>query len=109
MLLDDPDRIPDTAYLPPLLMVVLVLQMVLVIELDPERILRDRERTLRLTDLLNKGGLLRVTTERGTDFSCEMVKGTDAIYPVMAIIPRAPLYAPSGWAFRKVLRRGSTS
>lgn len=38
MLLDDPDRIPDTAYLPPLLMVVLVLQMVLVIELDPERI-----------------------------------------------------------------------
>jgi len=38
MLLDDPDRIPDTAYLPPLLMVVLVLQMVLVMELDPERI-----------------------------------------------------------------------
>ena len=38
MFFDDPDRIPDTAYLPPLLMVVLVLQMVLVIELDPERI-----------------------------------------------------------------------
>lgn len=38
MLLDDPDRIPDAAYLPPLLMVVLVLQMVLVIELDPEGI-----------------------------------------------------------------------
>ena len=38
MLFDDPNRIPDTAYLPPLLMVVLVLQMVLVIELDPERI-----------------------------------------------------------------------
>ena len=38
MLLDDPYRIPDTAYLLPLLMVVLVLQMVLVIELDPERI-----------------------------------------------------------------------
>ena len=56
-------------------------------ELDPERILRDRERTLRLTDLLNKGGLLHVTTERGTDFSCEMVTGTDAVYPVMAIIP----------------------
>ena len=38
MLFDDPDRIPDTAYLPPLLMVVFVLQMVFVIELDPERI-----------------------------------------------------------------------
>ena len=38
MFLDDPDRIPDTAYLPPLLMVVLVLAMVLVIELDPERV-----------------------------------------------------------------------
>ena len=38
MLFDDPDRIPDTAYLSPLLMEVLVLQIVLVIELDPERI-----------------------------------------------------------------------
>ena len=38
MFFDDPDRIPDTAHLFPLLMVVLVLQMVLVIELDPERI-----------------------------------------------------------------------
>ena len=38
MLIDDPDCIPDTVYLPPLLMVVLVLQAMLVIELDPERI-----------------------------------------------------------------------
>lgn len=56
-------------------------------DIDAERILRDRERTQRLAELLNKGGLLHVTTARGTDFTCEMVKGTDAIYPVMAIIP----------------------
>ena len=56
-------------------------------DVDEEKVLRDRERTERLAELLNKGGLLHVTTERGTDFSCEMVKGTDAIYPVMAIIP----------------------
>ena len=38
MFFDDPDRIPDTANLSPLLMVIFVLQMVLVIKLDPERI-----------------------------------------------------------------------
>ncbi len=56
-------------------------------DVDEARILHDRERTVRLTELLQKGGLLEVTTARGTRFSCEMVKGTDAIYPVMAIIP----------------------
>ncbi len=54
---------------------------------DPVKILHERERTVRLADLLRKGGLLHVTTERGTDFTCEMGTGTDAIYPVMAILP----------------------
>ncbi|OQA77566.1 MAG: hypothetical protein BWY31_04473 [Lentisphaerae bacterium ADurb.Bin242] len=56
-------------------------------DLDREEILHSRERTEKLTDLLRKGGLLKVTTERGTSFECDMGRGTDAIYPVMAILP----------------------
>lgn len=56
-------------------------------EVDDQKILHDRERTVRLTELLKKGGMLHITTERGADFTCEMATGTDAIYPVMAIIP----------------------
>jgi hypothetical protein len=56
-------------------------------ELDEKLILHERERTLRLAELLRNGGLLHVSTERGTDFSCDMTTGTEAIYPVMAILP----------------------
>jgi len=56
-------------------------------DLNREEILHYRERTERLAELLRKGGLLKVVTERGTSFECEMGGGTEAIYPVMAILP----------------------
>lgn len=56
-------------------------------EIRPDEILHFRERTRRLHDLLQQGGRLRVRTARGTDFSCDMVTGTDGMYPVLGIIP----------------------
>ncbi|MDD4099074.1 MAG: hypothetical protein PHC30_09905 [Lentisphaeria bacterium] len=56
-------------------------------DLRPEEIIHFRERTSRLHDLLQRGGLLRVRTARGTDFSCDMASGTDGMYPVLGILP----------------------
>ncbi len=54
---------------------------------NEEEILHYRERTIRLQKLLAGGGLLHVTTRRGTDFTCDLKEGVEASYPVMAIIP----------------------
>lgn len=56
-------------------------------DINPNLILHERERTRRLSDLIRKGGRIHVTTERGSDFTCEIPAGNEAVYPVMAIIP----------------------
>lgn len=56
-------------------------------ELDIERINTDRARTLKIYDHLKNSKLVRITTEKGTDFTCEVGSNPDGMYPVMAIIP----------------------
>jgi len=55
-------------------------------QLDPQRILYDRARTLRLYKKLQSARTLTITTARGTDLTCDVTRA-DAMYPVMAIIP----------------------
>ena len=56
-------------------------------QLDKERIIRDRERSLRVYDWLRKAKEVRVTTARGTDITCQVGEKPDGMYPVMAILP----------------------
>lgn len=56
-------------------------------DLDMQRIEQDRKRTLALYQWLQSAGQIRVTTARGTDFTCEVGKRPDGMYPVMGIIP----------------------
>ena len=56
-------------------------------DLDKERILADRKRSVALHQWLSKAKLLRITTKRGTDITCEVGGKPDGMYPVMAIIP----------------------
>ena len=56
-------------------------------QLDREEVLKNRSRTLKLNEWVQKAKEIRITTARGTDLTCELSKGFDAVYPVMAIIP----------------------
>lgn len=56
-------------------------------DFNPKEILNYRKRTEKLLERLKAGRELRVTTARGTDFTCEIGKKPDAMYPVLAIIP----------------------
>ena len=56
-------------------------------ELNREQVLTNRERALALYGWLQTAKQIRVTTDRGTDFVCQIGKGVDAMYPVLGIIP----------------------
>ena len=56
-------------------------------DIDREDILHYRERTERLLQWLQVGTELRVTTARGTEFTCQIGEKPDGMYPVLAIIP----------------------
>ena len=55
--------------------------------LDKDRILKDRERTLNLYKWLKKADEVHLSTARGTDLTCVVGNHPDGMYPVMAIIP----------------------
>ena len=56
-------------------------------DLDMDRILADRKRTLALYEWLKKANEIRITTKRGTDITCKVGDAPDGMYPVMGIIP----------------------
>ena len=56
-------------------------------DLNMDRIMTDRKRTLALYSWLRKAGQIRVTTRRGTDITCMVGDAPDGMYPVMAIVP----------------------
>lgn len=55
--------------------------------LDRERVHADRARTEALYRMLRAAKTLRVTTRRGTDFTCQVGDAPDGMYPVMNILP----------------------
>ena len=55
--------------------------------LEKDRVLRDRQRTEALYEKMLKAHTARVTSARGTDFTCEVGDAPDGMYPVMGIIP----------------------
>ena len=81
-------------------------------QLDPQRILDDRARTLRLYKKLQSARTLTITTARGTDLTCDVTRA-DAMYPVMAIIPfyaevaLIPGLGESNWGYFGIRSVGS--
>ena len=55
--------------------------------INKEEVLNNRKRALCLYNWVKNAKQLHITTKRGTDFTCDISKGLDAIYPVMGIIP----------------------
>lgn len=56
-------------------------------DLDIDRIKADRARTLALYEWLKNANEVRITTKRGTDFTCKVGSAPDGMYPVMGIVP----------------------
>ena len=56
-------------------------------DFDPQEVLHFRERTMKLLAWLKAADTVRLTTARGTDFTCKVGGRPDGMYPVMAIIP----------------------
>lgn len=54
--------------------------------LNREEVLRNRERALRMFSWLKHAHQVRITTDRGTNLTCD-VSAPDGMYPVVGIIP----------------------
>ena len=55
--------------------------------INKEEVLANRKRALALYSWLQSAREIRITTQRGTDLTCALHLGVDAMYPVMGIIP----------------------
>lgn len=56
-------------------------------DINKEEVLANRKRALALHSWLKTAKELHITTKRGTDVTCALSLGYDAMYPVMGIIP----------------------